>query len=49
MSARTGFIGLGDMGEPMCRNLAQNSGATVIVYDRELYFPVVGSLNGSEH
>jgi len=28
-----GFIGLGVMGEPMCRNLAQKSGAPVIAYD----------------
>jgi 3-hydroxyisobutyrate dehydrogenase-like beta-hydroxyacid dehydrogenase len=24
-----GFIGVGTMGEPMCRNLARKSGATV--------------------
>ena len=28
-----GFIGLGTMGEPMCRNLATKSGATVIAHD----------------
>ncbi|HEX7928977.1 MAG TPA: NAD(P)-dependent oxidoreductase [bacterium] len=28
-----GFIGTGVMGEPMCRNLAQKSGATVLAYD----------------
>jgi 3-hydroxyisobutyrate dehydrogenase len=28
-----GFIGLGVMGEPMCRNLAKKSGATVVAYD----------------
>jgi hypothetical protein len=28
-----GFIGLGVMGEPMCRNLAQKSGAPLIAYD----------------
>jgi len=28
-----GFIGLGVMGEPMCRNLASRSGAGVIAYD----------------
>ena len=28
-----GFIGLGVMGEPMCRNLALKSGADVIAYD----------------
>jgi 3-hydroxyisobutyrate dehydrogenase-like beta-hydroxyacid dehydrogenase len=33
MSATIGFIGLGVMGEPMCRNVAQRSGRTVIAYD----------------
>jgi 3-hydroxyisobutyrate dehydrogenase-like beta-hydroxyacid dehydrogenase len=28
-----GFIGLGVMGEPMCRNLAQKSGARVLAFD----------------
>src|SRR6266567_3930 len=28
-----GFIGLGVMGEPMCRNLARKSGAPVIAFD----------------
>lgn len=28
-----GFIGLGVMGEPMCRNLATKSGVTVVAYD----------------
>ena len=28
-----GFIGLGVMGEPMCRNLARKSGASVIAFD----------------
>src|SRR2546421_10874464 len=28
-----GFIGLGVMGEPMCRNLARKSGAAVIAFD----------------
>src|ERR1700676_2433006 len=28
-----GFIGLGVMGEPICRNLVKKSGATVIVFD----------------
>jgi hypothetical protein len=28
-----GFIGLGVMGEPMCRNLARKSGARVVAYD----------------
>jgi len=30
-----GFIGLGVMGEPMCRNLAVKSGAPVLAHDRE--------------
>ncbi|MBT9523717.1 MAG: NAD(P)-dependent oxidoreductase [Rhizobacter sp.] len=30
-----GFIGLGVMGEPMCRNLAAKSGAQVLAHDRE--------------
>ncbi|HTE38055.1 MAG TPA: NAD(P)-binding domain-containing protein, partial [Reyranella sp.] len=29
-----GFIGVGTMGEPMCRNLARKSGATVLAADR---------------
>lgn len=29
-----GFIGLGVMGEPMCRNLIERSGLEVLVYDR---------------
>ena len=28
-----GFVGLGVMGEPMCRNLARKSGAPVVGYD----------------
>jgi 3-hydroxyisobutyrate dehydrogenase-like beta-hydroxyacid dehydrogenase len=32
---RAGFIGLGVMGEPMCRNLAQKSGARVRAFDRD--------------
>ena len=28
-----GFIGLGVMGEPMCRNLAEKSGEDVLAYD----------------
>jgi 3-hydroxyisobutyrate dehydrogenase-like beta-hydroxyacid dehydrogenase len=28
-----GFVGLGVMGEPMCRNLAKKSGATVVAFD----------------
>jgi 3-hydroxyisobutyrate dehydrogenase-like beta-hydroxyacid dehydrogenase len=35
MTRRIGFIGLGVMGEPMCRNLALKSGAPVIAYDRD--------------
>jgi 3-hydroxyisobutyrate dehydrogenase-like beta-hydroxyacid dehydrogenase len=34
MTRTIGFIGAGVMGEPMCRNLAQKSGAKVIAYDR---------------
>lgn len=30
-----GFIGLGVMGEPMCRNLVQKSGARVMIHDRD--------------
>lgn len=30
-----GFIGLGVMGEPMCRNLAQKSGLRVVALDRD--------------
>ena len=29
-----GFIGLGVMGEPMCRNLAKKSGAAVVAFDQ---------------
>jgi 3-hydroxyisobutyrate dehydrogenase-like beta-hydroxyacid dehydrogenase len=29
-----GFIGVGTMGEPMCRNLARKSGATILAVDR---------------
>ncbi|PZA11894.1 NAD(P)-dependent oxidoreductase [Rhodopseudomonas palustris] len=32
--AAIGFIGLGVMGEPMCRNLARKSGAEVLGFDR---------------
>lgn len=35
MMKRIGFIGLGVMGEPMCRNLALKSGAPVLAYDRD--------------
>ncbi len=33
MAETTGFIGLGVMGEPMCRNVAQRSGRPVVAYD----------------
>jgi len=32
---RIGFIGLGVMGEPMCRNLARKSGSGVLGFDRD--------------
>ncbi len=35
MNRRIGFIGLGVMGEPMCRNLALKSGAALVAYDRD--------------
>ena len=31
---KVGFVGLGVMGEPMCRNLARKSGGKVLAYDR---------------
>ena len=34
MTDKIGFIGVGTMGEPMCRNLARKSGATVLATDR---------------
>jgi 3-hydroxyisobutyrate dehydrogenase-like beta-hydroxyacid dehydrogenase len=34
MSNAIGFIGLGVMGEPICRNLARKSGLTVFAFDR---------------
>src|SRR5438128_1059504 len=34
MTTTLGFIGLGVMGEPMCRNLAKKSGAAVVVFER---------------
>lgn len=34
-SATIGFIGLGVMGEPMCRNMAHKSGRTIMAFDRE--------------
>jgi 3-hydroxyisobutyrate dehydrogenase-like beta-hydroxyacid dehydrogenase len=30
-----GFIGLGVMGEPMCRNLAKKTGLKVVAFDRD--------------
>lgn len=33
MSKKIGFIGLGVMGEPMCRNLAQKCGFLVMGFD----------------
>ena len=35
MTGIIGFIGVGTMGEPMCRNLARKSGATVLAADRD--------------
>ena len=35
MTDMIGFIGVGTMGEPMCRNLAKKSGMTVLAADRE--------------
>jgi 3-hydroxyisobutyrate dehydrogenase len=32
-AATLGFVGLGVMGEPMCRNLARKSGRTVLAFD----------------
>jgi 3-hydroxyisobutyrate dehydrogenase-like beta-hydroxyacid dehydrogenase len=34
-AGKIGFIGLGVMGEPMCRNLAEKSGRAVIAFDRQ--------------
>lgn len=33
MSKKIGFVGLGVMGEPMCRNLAQKCGRAVLAFD----------------
>jgi len=33
MTAPLGFVGLGVMGEPMCRNLARKSGRSVVAWD----------------
>lgn len=35
MTDRIGFIGVGTMGEPMCRNLARKSGLLVLAADRD--------------
>ena len=35
MSDLIGFIGVGTMGEPMCRNLAKKSGLKVLAADRD--------------
>ncbi len=35
MTDRIGFIGVGTMGEPMCRNLARKSGAEILAADRD--------------
>jgi 3-hydroxyisobutyrate dehydrogenase-like beta-hydroxyacid dehydrogenase len=35
MANRIGFIGVGTMGEPMCRNLAKKSGVAVLAADRD--------------
>jgi 3-hydroxyisobutyrate dehydrogenase-like beta-hydroxyacid dehydrogenase len=35
MTEKIGFVGVGTMGEPMCRNLARKSGATVLAADRD--------------
>jgi len=34
MATTLGFIGLGVMGEPMCRNLAKKSRAAVVAFDQ---------------
>ena len=35
MADMIGFIGVGTMGEPMCRNLERKSGLTVLAADRD--------------
>ncbi len=35
MTDMIGFIGVGTMGEPMCRNLARKSGMTILASDRD--------------
>ena len=39
-----GFIGLGVMGEPICRNLAAKSGQPVLAYDLRPDLKLTGSL-----
>jgi hypothetical protein len=36
MATTFGFIGLGVMGDPMCRNLAKKSGAAVVAFDQRV-------------
>jgi 3-hydroxyisobutyrate dehydrogenase-like beta-hydroxyacid dehydrogenase len=36
MADKIGFIGVGTMGEPMCRNLARKCGLEVLAADRDL-------------
>jgi len=40
-----GFIGLGVMGEPICRNLARKSGAPVIAFDRNEFLTALQQLD----
>src|SRR5947199_3260673 len=35
MTDKIGFLGVGTMGEPMCRNLAKKSGLQVLAADRD--------------
>src|SRR5947199_10735791 len=35
MTDKIGFLGVGTMGEPMCRNLAKKSGLKVLAADRD--------------
>ena len=32
---KVGFIGVGNMGGPMCRNIIKNSGHEILVHDRD--------------
>ena len=41
MTDMIGFIGVGTMGEPMCRNLARKSGLTVLAADRDNEAPKI--------